>query len=177
VALNKSSRFSKIAGDFGESLFLYWLGKSGFEPTYIDHSGIDLLAYHKETKRRFGISIKTRVRGDGKESETVNLELGDIPKIIEACSGFDAKPFIGIVVDRASENKIDCFLISLDDLLQISPPGKAVVSIGLKESHWKQYESKSCLRLHFNYTEEGSIVELADEMIPKPELARPGSMP
>jgi len=160
MALNKCSRFHKISGDFGEMLFLYWLGKNGFEPAFIDHTGIDLLAFHKETKRRFGISIKTRTRDPlNRESETVNLNIGEIPKIKKACNDFVAEPYVGVVVDWVVNgvNRIDCILISLDDLCQISPPGKANISIGLKESRWKQYESKSCLWLHFTYNKAVNI--------------------
>jgi len=156
MALNKSSRFSKISGDFGETLFLYWLGKNGFEPTFIDHTGIDLLAYHKDTNRRFGISVKTRARD---EENTTYLKNDEITKINEACIAFAAEPYVGLVVDRADKNTIDCFLISLKDLLELFPQGKTVVNIGVSSSHLKKYESKNCLRLHFQYTEKGSITE------------------
>jgi len=42
--ITKSSRHSKIAGDFGETLVLYWLSKYGFECASVDHTGIDLIA-------------------------------------------------------------------------------------------------------------------------------------
>ena len=79
--LDKSTRFQKIAGDFGEALFLYWLSKYGFEAATIDHTGIDLLAYHKGTKERFGISIKTRTRKEGTENDTINLRQSELEKI------------------------------------------------------------------------------------------------
>lgn len=154
--LDKSSRFAKISGDFGESLFLYWLSKYGFEAATIDHTGIDLLAYHKVSKERFGISIKTRCRKLGTENESISLQNGEIEKIREACDYFSAIPSVGVVVDRAGG--IDCFLVGLDDLLKINPQGKAVVSIGVNESHWKQYEALTrCLRIHLKYTVEGKI--------------------
>ena len=37
--ISKSSRHSKITGDFGETLILYWLSKYGFECALVDHSG------------------------------------------------------------------------------------------------------------------------------------------
>ena len=44
MKLNKCSRHSKIAGDFGETLILYWLSKYGFECALVDHTGIDIIA-------------------------------------------------------------------------------------------------------------------------------------
>ena len=41
---NKSSRHSKITGDFAEGLILYLLSKHGFESVRVDHTGIDLIS-------------------------------------------------------------------------------------------------------------------------------------
>ncbi|MCL4788727.1 MAG: hypothetical protein KJ070_18355, partial [Verrucomicrobia bacterium] len=60
MEINKSSRHSKIAGDFGETLGLYWLSKHGFECARVDHTGIDLIALNPHTNERMGISVKTR---------------------------------------------------------------------------------------------------------------------
>lgn len=47
----KSSRHSKIIGDFGENLICNWLSRSGFEVSIVDHTGIDiLLIAHKTIK-------------------------------------------------------------------------------------------------------------------------------
>ena len=40
----KSSRHSKITGDFAEGFVLYLLSKRGFECARVDHMGIDLIA-------------------------------------------------------------------------------------------------------------------------------------
>ena len=37
----KSTRHSKITGDFAEGLVLYWLSKYGFECARIDHTRVD----------------------------------------------------------------------------------------------------------------------------------------
>ena len=44
MRVNKSSRHTKITGDFGETLVLYWLSKYGFECAPVDHTGIDIIA-------------------------------------------------------------------------------------------------------------------------------------
>lgn len=158
MELDKGDRFAKIAGDFGESLFLYWLSKYGFEAASIDHTGIDLLAYHKASKERFGISVKTRTRKTGTENEAVNLKKSEIQKIYDSSAYFSAIPSVGIVLDRAGG--IDCLLLTLDDLLSICPGGDRVLAIGVRDSNWEKYAKlPRSLRVHFKYTNEGNIVK------------------
>jgi hypothetical protein len=57
MQITKSSRHSKIAGDFGEALVLYWLSKYGFECAQVDHTGIDLIARNPYRNEVMGISI------------------------------------------------------------------------------------------------------------------------
>lgn len=45
----KSSRHSKITGDYGEALVLYLLSKYGFECARVDHISIDLIASNSAT--------------------------------------------------------------------------------------------------------------------------------
>lgn len=70
----KSSRHAKIAGDFGESLVLYWLSKSGFECARVDHTGIDLIANDPSSHELMGISVKTRTRVIRTEATSINLD-------------------------------------------------------------------------------------------------------
>ena len=58
----KSTRHSKIAGNFGEALLLYWLSKHGFECATLDHTGIDLIARNPHNDEVMGISVKSRTR-------------------------------------------------------------------------------------------------------------------
>ncbi len=56
----KSSKHQKIIGDFGERLVCNWLSRSGFEVIVVDHTGIDLIAYHPTSRQRLGITVKSR---------------------------------------------------------------------------------------------------------------------
>jgi hypothetical protein len=56
-SIHKSSRHSKITGDFAENLILYWLSKYGFECAKVDHTGIDLLARNPVNDELMGISV------------------------------------------------------------------------------------------------------------------------
>ncbi|MGA7807542.1 hypothetical protein [Bradyrhizobium sp.] len=114
--MKKSSRHSKIAGDFAESLVLYWLSKSGYECARVDHTGIDIIAADKAGQARIGISVQCRSRLAGREKESLNLH--EFEKAREACRAFSCKPYAALVVDGG--NIIRCFMVSLDHLEQIA---------------------------------------------------------
>jgi len=71
--IQKGTCHQKIIGDFGEGVLLNWLSRSGFEVCLVDHTGLDVIAYHPVTKKRLGISVKSRIRDLGKENNSVNL--------------------------------------------------------------------------------------------------------
>ena len=58
IKISKSTRHSKITGDFAEGLVLYWLSKHGFECARVDHTGMDLIARNPRNKELMGISVK-----------------------------------------------------------------------------------------------------------------------
>ena len=116
-AIIKSSRHQKIIGDFGELLVCNWLSRSGFEVVKVDHTGIDILACNSKTKKRLGISVKSRTRGKGTETESVNIfsyqnGKNDRQKVLNACTDFVAEPWIAIYVESAK--CADMFLLSLE---------------------------------------------------------------
>ena len=87
-------------GDFGENLVCNLLSLSGFEVSLIDHTGIDVVAYNHKTRRRLGLSVKSRTRDNGKEKEPVNIfKENDRKKIIDACNSFACEPWIAIYVE------------------------------------------------------------------------------
>ena len=84
MAIEKSSRHSKIVGQFGEAFVANLLSRSGFEVIFADHVGFDLIAFRADTGR-LGISVKSRTRGiQGSEQVSVNLfDVADV-KLIES---------------------------------------------------------------------------------------------
>jgi hypothetical protein len=50
-----------------------WLSRSGFEVAIVDQTGIDMVAYHRGSNRRLGITVKSRTRAKGQEGEAMNL--------------------------------------------------------------------------------------------------------
>jgi hypothetical protein len=114
--MQKSSRHSKITGDFAESLILYWLSKSGWECARVDHTGIDIIAADKDGKKRIGISVQGRSRLANVEHDSLNLH--DFEKARDACKSFACEPHSALVIDAGSV--IRCFMISLDHLEKIA---------------------------------------------------------
>ena len=91
----KSSRHSKITGNFGEALVLYWLSKHGFECAMVDHVGIDIIAAkdHEQT----GISVKTRSHEE-RNSDSVRIKQDNFEKAEDICHAFGCKPSLAVVV-------------------------------------------------------------------------------
>jgi len=114
MEITKSSRHSKIVGDFGEALVLYWLSKDGFECARVDHTGIDLIARNRHTQELMGISVKSRSRFTGTKSDSINLSHDGFDKAREACHAFGCQPYYAIVVD--ADGFIRCFLLPLSYL-------------------------------------------------------------
>ena len=114
----KSSRHQKIIGNFGENLISNWLSRSGFEVTIVDHTGMDIITYNPATKRRLGITVKSRTRNVGKEETTVNIfsrrkGKNDRQKLIAACEAFSCEPWIGVYVETSGA--ADVYLTSLNN--------------------------------------------------------------
>jgi Holliday junction resolvase-like predicted endonuclease len=100
--MKKSTRHSKITGDFAEALVLYWLSKYGYECARVDHTGIDLIARNPSAPEVMGISVKCRSRYKGTEKYSVNLPPGDFEKVRRACEAFVCVPYYAVVVDGPS---------------------------------------------------------------------------
>ena len=99
VKILKSSRHSKITGDFAEALVLYWLSKHGFECARVDHTGLDLIARNPHTKELMGLSVKSRSRSTGTEGTVLRIDGSEIPRLDAACKAFGCAPYFAIVVD------------------------------------------------------------------------------
>ncbi len=135
--LEKSTRHSKITGDFAEALVLYWLSKYGFECARVDHTGIDLIARNPKTKELMGISVKSRSRNIGKESTFLTIKNDNIEKAEKACEAFMCKPYFSIVVDAA--DNIIVFILPLEEFLKVSPKGKATCIWKMTPKHIENY--------------------------------------
>lgn len=110
----KSSRHQKIIGDFGENLTCNWLSRSGFEVALVDHTGIDILAFNPITKKRLGITVKSRTRSIGTEEDSVNIfKNNDRKKLLDACKAFACEPWIAVYVETLEY--ADVYITSLEN--------------------------------------------------------------
>lgn len=150
MKVQKSSRHSKITGDFAEHLILYWLSKYGFECARVDHTGIDLIANNPITNEVMGISVKSRSRNDGKEGQYVSIKNDQFEKVDSACKAFNCTPYFAIVVDESSY--IYAFIVPKTKLLKMYP--QQLTSVGWKMSKSKVEEycaDKEIITIKFNY--------------------------
>lgn len=137
LRISKSSRHSKITGDFGEALVLYWLSKHGFECASIDHTGIDLIARNPHTKEVMGISVKCRSRNVGHESEFMSIPKKNFKKAKSACDAFGCVPYFAIVIDAG--DSIKGFILSLSHLLELFPMGRATCAWKMSRKYLEKY--------------------------------------
>jgi hypothetical protein len=135
--MQKSSRHSKITGDFGEALVLYWLSKRGFECARVDHTGIDLIARRPRSEEVLGASVKCRSRNEGTEAAGINLVRGDDNTIESACRGFHCVPYVAVVADQG--DCVRALLLRLKHARRFAPGG----SWGMTAKKVLQYKADS----------------------------------
>jgi len=133
----KSSRHSKITGDFGEALVLYWLSKHGFECARVDHTGIDLIARNPHTGEVMGISVKSRSRNPGTEETYVRIPKDGLRKCQEACAAFGCVPYFAVVVDAADAIRV--FMTSMQHLLALFPAAATSAGWKMTKQHVSRY--------------------------------------
>lgn len=96
-----SSNHSKITGDFGEHLTLYWLSKFGFECARVDHTGIDIIARRPHSNEVMGLSVKARSRSAQRDHDPVAVRRKDLLMLKKACKSFKCRPYFSFAVDRS----------------------------------------------------------------------------
>lgn len=150
MKVNKSSRHSKITGNFCESIILYWLSKYGFECANVDHTGIDIIARNPHTNEVMGISVKGRSRNEGKEGTYVSIPNDNFDKIEKACKAFNCIPYFAIVVDE--KDKIYSFILSMKHLLELFPKGNRVCAWKMTKTHIEKYQKDADIMIfEFDY--------------------------
>ena len=157
MEINKSSRHQKIIGDFGEHLISNLLSRSGFEVAIINYTGIDLIAYHKSTQQRLGITVKSRTRAAGTEDDPVNIfsyqgGKNDRKKVLDACKAFACEPWIAIYVETTKYAEV--YITSIDnyDEKYRGKQGRAIDDWKMNTDYRERYEvdaSVKHIRLDF----------------------------
>jgi hypothetical protein len=117
MQIEKSSRHQHIIGKFGEFMLCNWLSRSGFEVAIVDHTGLDLIAFHPKTNQRIGITVKSRTRSIGTETTHVNIfsyreGKNDRRRLLDACAVFGCEPWIAVYVETLQY--ADLYLTSLN---------------------------------------------------------------
>jgi len=149
MEINKSSRHSKITGNFAESLILYWLSKYGFECALVDHTGIDIIARNPHTDEVMGVSVKSRCRNKGAEDSYLSITNDNFRKADAACKAFGCVPYFAIVVDAA--DKIRAFILPKAKLLAMFPVGRTASGWKMKEKNLVEYTADAEIK-SFEFT-------------------------
>jgi len=148
--IKKSSRHSKITGDFAEGLVLYWLSKHGFETARVDHTGIDLIAKNSVTNELMGISVKSRSRSPGTEKEYIGIENKNFAKVDTACAAFGCVPYFAILAD--TKDGIEVFILSKKTFLKISPMRQTISMWKMGDQNIKDYKkNKDIISFEFSH--------------------------
>ena len=121
MVIDKSTRHSKIAGDYFESQVLYNLSKYGFECSLVDHTGIDIIAKNPNSEKLWGISVKGRTRTEDRIGTSVTFDINNGKKARSASKAFNCdEVYFAICIDEDHSTTI--FLLTLDHLLDTYTP-------------------------------------------------------
>ena len=135
--ISKSTRHSKVTGEYGEALVLYFLSKYGFECANVDHTGIDLIARNPHKPEVMGISVKSRCRGVGKEEEYLSIPADNFTKAKFACEAFHCVPYFAIVIDAGNFTRV--FLLTMEHLLTLFPATTSASGWKMSKKYIDQY--------------------------------------
>jgi Holliday junction resolvase-like predicted endonuclease len=159
MGIVKGLRHSKIVGDFGEQIVANWLSRSGWQVILVDHTGIDIIAYHRKSGKRIGVTVKSRTRKSGTETESVNLFFnktkGDRKKIKMACKDFGCEPWIAVYVE--AKESADLYLTSLAnyDAQYRGRSRKVIDDWKMSKNYLQRYASDSKVHhIHIGFEEE-----------------------
>jgi len=151
VKIDRSSRHSKITGNFSEQFVLYWLSKFGFECAYIDHVGIDIIARKPKSNEIMGISVKSRSRTEGKEEDNILITKHHFENVKFACNTFRCVPYFAFVADVRS--RIYIFILSLEKFHKLFPIKKSSSSWRMSIKNIEDYKSdKDIMMIELNYS-------------------------
>lgn len=155
IAIEKSTRHAKLIGNFGEALICNWLSRSAFEVAVVDHTGIDLVAYHIPSRRRLGITVKSRTRIAGTEEGAVYIfreTKNDRQKLLDACQAFGCEPWIAVYIE--SESDAHLYLTSLENYdKKYRKYGKVIDAWSMRRADREKYVLDSDVRhLHMQFS-------------------------
>ena len=148
--INKSTRHSKITGDFTEDLVLYFLSKYGFESANIDHTGIDIIARNPEINEVMGISVKGRSKTEKALGSCINIPSDNFTKVENACQAFNLKPYFAIVSDEI--DKIYVFILPMNHLLELFPDQDKMCTWKMTKEYIEKYHNDpKIMAFEFDY--------------------------
>jgi hypothetical protein len=116
---------------------------------------LDIIAYSPNPKRRLGITVKSRTRELGMESDSVNVffrKRKDREKLKSACKSFSCEPWLAIYVECGKV--ADMYLTSLNnyDRNYKSKKAHAIDAWSMTKKPTQAYASDSNVaHIHFDF--------------------------
>lgn len=101
---DRSTRRTTKLGSYGELLLEHWLSRSGFHTARADAEGIDVLAVHKGTNKRLGISMKARFYPEFKQAGLLNKH--SLEKVTTSCGIWAAEPWLAAYVESSTSGML-----------------------------------------------------------------------
>ncbi|KAA9007277.1 hypothetical protein F4V43_01975 [Paenibacillus spiritus] len=153
-AEQKSARHSKVTGDYGEYLVLYYLSREGFSVAHVDQIGLDIVGRNNATNELIGISVKTR---SGKQpSFLVSKDLEKEKKNIEYASNiFGCKPYYAFVMDYIDERnnqKMIIYIVKAERVYSSQKSDTLGLSWSMSKKKMKEYRiDSSIIKIEINH--------------------------
>jgi hypothetical protein len=91
-----------------------------------------------------GISVKSRTRSEGAESEYVSIPNENFDKAEATCKSFGCVPYFAIVVDAG--DTVTGFILSMAHLLQLFPKGKTASGWKMSKPYLHKYSHDQQIR-------------------------------
>jgi len=96
--IERSTHQQKILGQFDESCICNCLSRLGFKVVIVDHTEIDIIAYHTKLKKRIGETVKSRTRNVVTEKVYVTLfysckNKDECKSLLDACKAFGCETY------------------------------------------------------------------------------------
>ena len=92
-----------------------------------------------------GISVKSRSRENGTETDDVYISKDNFQKAELACKAFGCIPYFAIVVDAGE--KITGFILSMQYLLKLFSSGKNVCAWKMKPKYLEKYYQDPAIKI------------------------------
>jgi hypothetical protein len=82
----------------------------------------------------------------------LTIGIDHLDKVKIACKAFNCIPYFAFVIDKSKNHKIYCFILSMQELLKISPKNSKTLNWKMDEKNLKNYYKNQKIKIfEFDY--------------------------